>query len=635
MVQGHANKILRVDLTSRKITVDEPDESFYRLYLGGAGFVQYYLLTELEAGIDPLSPDNILVFAPGPMTAAAMPGAGRHCVGAKSPLTGGIAKAESGGHWGFEFKRAGFDAMVVKGRADSPVYIWIQDGEVEIRDASGLWGTTVLETHDAIIGELGDKLIRTTAIGPAGENMVRFACIMNDLRSAAGRGGTGAVMGSKNLKAIAVRGHNPPVLSDPEKIREMGRWMNANYGSVNVGLVSTALHDLGTGDEALMVGGNEIGNLPTRNWGDGYFDEVKEITAEVVKNEVRVDMEGCAACSIRCKKMVEFDEPYQTDRRNGGPEYETLAALGSFLGISDIKAICKANDMASLYSMDTISLGGVIAFAMECYENEILTPKDTGGIELRFGNADAMLKTVELIARREGFGDILADGSRKAAERIGSGAEEYAMQVKGLELGMHEPRLKQGLGLLYSVEAQGADHCSGIHDTAFTTEGPGLTHMHSMGVYEPLPANDLGPGKVHMAKMMHLWRLFVDALGVCYFVPWSISQQAEIVKAVTGWDFTVLEATKVGERVATMGRAFNTREGFTAADDALPKRFFSPTPRGGLKNTAIDKEAMDRAIHTFYTMMGWDSVTGVPTVENLEELGIGWVTERAGLTATV
>ena len=284
--------------------------------------------------------------------------------------------------------------------------------------------------------------------------------------------------------------------------------------------------------------------------------------------------------------------------------------------------------MASLYSLDTISLGGVIAFAMECFENAILTPKDTGGIDLRFGNAEAMLEVVELIARREGIGEVLAEGSRGAAEIIGGGAEELAMHVKGLELGMHEPRLKQGMGLLYSVSANGADHCAGIHDTAFAQEGPGLLHLRSLGVYDPLPVNDLSAAKVHMARMHHLWHLFIDSMCACYFVPWTISQQAEIVKAITGWDFTVMEAIQVGERVATLGRAFNLREGIASAHDHLPKRFFSPTPRGALQNTPIDRAAMDKAIQTFYAMMGWDSEMGVPTIERLEELGIGWAADE-------
>ncbi|MFC1935161.1 aldehyde ferredoxin oxidoreductase family protein [Chloroflexota bacterium] len=626
MVQGVTNKILRVNLSTQQVSVDEPDELFYRRYLGGAGFVSYYLLKDLKPGVDPLSPDNILVFALGPLTGVPIPGGGRICIGTKSPLSGGVAKSEVGGFFGYELKRAGYDSLIVEGRANSPVYLWIHDGEVEIRDASALWGKTVLETQDAIEADLGERLVRTATIGPAGENMAAISCIITDLRNAAGRGGVGAVMGSKNLKCVAVKGRNAPQPADPEKLREMALWMSRNYMNVARAPNAGGLHELGTGDIAIMVGGNTIGNLPVRNFSDGFFEGVEKITADAVRDTYRVDMEACAACQVRCKKVVELEtEAYKVDRRNGGPEYETLASFGSFLGIDDLAAICRANELCSLYSLDTISTGATIAFAMECFEKEILTPSDTGGIDLRFGNAQAMLQAVELIARREGIGDILADGSRKAADRIGRGAEEFAMHVKGVEIPMHEPRLKQGMGLIYAVEAYGADHCAGLHDTGFTQEGRGMEAVRSLGDLEPLPATDLSDAKVAMEKNYHLHRLFNDSVVLCYFVPWTLHQQVELLRALTGWDYTATEALKIGERVATMGRAFNLREGLTAADDQLPKRFFSPTPRGALKDTALDPDVMNRAIHSFYSMMGWDRDTGVPTQEKLAELGIGWV----------
>ncbi|HJN87654.1 MAG TPA: aldehyde ferredoxin oxidoreductase family protein [Dehalococcoidia bacterium] len=624
MVQGITGKILRVNLTDRKVSIEEPDELFYRRYLGGAGFVGYYLLKEMKPGTDPLSPDNLLIFALGPVTGAAVPGGARNCIGAKSPLTGGMAKSEVGGFFGYELKRAGYDSLIVEGRAESPVYLWLNNGEVEIRDASSLWGMTVLETQDAIEAELGERMVRTATIGPAGENMAAISCIMTDLRNAAGRGGLGAVMGSKNLKCVAVKGRKGPQAADAVKLREMAQWMNKNY--MNVGAASH--HSLGTGTAASMVGGNSIGNLPVRNWGDGLFEEVEKITADTLRDTVRVAMEACPACQIRCKKVVELEtETYKVDRRNGGPEYESLAAFGSYLGIDDLNAICRANELCGLYSLDTISTGCTIGFAMECYEKEILTPKDTGGIDLRFGNVEAMLQVIDLIAKREGIGDILADGSLKAAQRIGGGAEEYAMQVKGLEFGMHEPRLKQGLGLAYAVSAFGADHVAGIHDTGYTREGPEMDSVRQLGVPEPLPANDLSAAKAFMVKSQHMWRLFGDSLTICRFVPWTINQQVELLRALTGWDYTAVEALQLGERVATMARVFNVREGFTSADDTLPKRFFSPTPRGALKDTAIDPEELERAVHTFYGLMDWDPETGVPTEEKLQMLGIGWAAD--------
>ncbi len=622
MVPGIKHKILRVNLTTREVTVDEPDDLFYRRYLGGAALVAYYLLKEMKPGADALSPDNMLIFALGPMTGTPVPGASRNCIGAKSPLSGGIAKADVGGHFGAELKKAGFDSLIVDGKADTPVYLWIKDGEVEIRDASHLWGNTVLETQDAIEAELGERMVRTATIGPAGENMAAIACVMTDLRNAAGRGGVGAVMGSKNLKCVAVKGRQIPRGADQPKLIEMARWMNNNY--MNLGNAAS-MHALGTGVAAAMVGGNAQGNLPVRNWGDGHFEGVEKITADAVHDSYGGEMEACPACQVKCKKVVSLEnERFNVNPRNGGPEYETLAAFGSFLGIDDLDAICKANELCSLHSIDTISAGGVLAFAMECFENEILTLEDTGGIDLRFGNADAMIQVLEMIAHREGIGDILADGTRNAAERIGRGAAEYAMQVKGVEFGMHEPRLKQGLGLTYSINPTGGDHVAGLHDTAFTQEGAGMETARILGDMDPLAADDLGPAKVSMVKNQHLLRMFTDSLGMCMFVPWGLNRHVDLLRALTGWEYTAVEALKVGERMATMSRLFNLREGLTAADDQLPNRFFKPTPRGGLKDTAIDLEAMQHAVHTFYGMMGWDTETGAPTTEKLQELGIGW-----------
>ena len=609
MIQGVTNKILRVNLSTRSITIDEPEEDFYRKYLGGAGFVCYYLLKETPQGVDPLSPDNKMIFAVGPVTGTPMPGGSRICVGAKSPLTGGIAKSELGGYVGYELKRAGYDALIVEEKAETPVYLWIHNDEVEIRDASAHWGTTVLEAHDAMEAETGERLVRSMIIGQAAENLCLIGCVIGDLRNAAGRGGLGAVMGSKNLKAVMVKGDQMPKIVDQKAYLSLARWMNNNY--MNVG--GKEFHELGTGTAAAMVGGNQIGNLPVRNWGDGYFEEVGNITADAVKDTVRVGMEACAACQVRCKKV----------------------AFGSSCGIDDLDAICKANELCNLYSLDTISTGATVAFAMECFENEMFSLEDTGGMDLSFGNADAMLKLIEMMAKREGIGDILADGTRKAAERIGKGSEEFAMHVKGLEIAMHEPRLKKGLGISYAVNATGADHMATVHDTVFSQEGPGMDKARSIGVPEPLRVDDMGPEKVSAILKHHLWRMFGDAGILCHFVPWTLEQQVEIIRLLTGWDFSGTEALAIGERIATMSRAFNMREGLTAADDALPKRFFKGTPRGALKNSPIDPEELQTAVHTFYELSGWDADSGLPTTEKLEELGIGWVDgEISSLRAT-
>ena len=626
MVKGIANKILRVDLTEKKVWIEEPDEMFYRKHLGGAGIIPYYLLKETKAGIDPLGPENLLIFAMGPMTGMPMPGAARNAVGCKSPLTGGVAKSEVGGHFGFEFKRAGFDACIVSGKADKPVYLWVHDGECEIKDASGLWGKTTMEAQDAICGELGDERIKFAAIGPGGENLIRFACVMNDLKDAAGRGGTGAVMGSKNLKAIAVRGKGLPFeLADAKKIQEMGRWMNTSFADVSAGAKN--LSTWGTGAGPMMMMGNEMGNLPVRNWSDGFFENTEAITATAVQEVLGGKMEGCTACNIKCKKVVSLDGKYKVDPRNGGPEYETLGSLGSLCGVDHLEAICKANELCNLYSLDTISAGSTVAFAMECFEKGILTTDDTDGLDLRFGNAEAMVQMIEMIAKRQGIGDLLAEGTKAAAEKIGKGAEAYAIHAKGLDFPMHEPRLKQGLGLTYSIEAHGADHCAGLHDTMIADEGKGIDDFRSFGHYEPLPIDDLSARKVAILKTQHIGRHFFDTVGCCSMPPWSIQNLADIVSAITGWAYTTTEALKAGERAVTLNRVYNYREGFTSKDDKLPDRFFSPTPRGGLKDTALDRDAFKKATHTWYYLFGWDKETGKPTEETLEALSVGWAAE--------
>ena len=626
MVLGFAGKILRVDLTSGAITTEEPDVEFYRTYLGGAGFVSYFLLKEIPRGVDAFSPENKIVWRIGPMTGLPMPGNSRSCVGTKSPLTDGFSKSEAGGYWPSALKQAGYDGVIVEGKSEKPVYLLVTDEKVELRDASHLWGKTTLETQDAIAEETGIRNIRTSAIGPAGENLVRFACIMNDLKEAHGRGGTGAVMGSKNLKAIAAHGRKRPEVADPDRLQELGQWMNQNFHDFGF---ADGLSKVGTGEHSMMLGGNEIGNMPSHNFDVNSFDETANITATTTIETYGVGMDGCAACGIRCKKVVEIGEPWNVEPRNGGPEYESLAALGSTCGVGDLAAVCKANELANLYSLDTISLGVAIAFGMECFEKELLSSEDTNGVDLRFGNGDALVQAVEMITRREGnAGDILAEGVKKAAERIGKGSDEFAIHVKGVELPMHDPRVKQGLGLVYSVEAHGADHCAGMHDTGHTQEGPGVDALRGMGGRGPMAADDLSMDKVVTQKAAHVNAQFRDSLVCCQFVPWTVSQHAEIVRALTGWSYTVHEAVQLGERIATLGRIFNLREGLTKADDTLPKRMFTGTQRGALKDGGLDPAKMQEAIRMFYGVMGWDEETGIPTRAKLGELGVSWAAEH-------
>lgn len=609
---GYTGKILRVNLTRSTIADEALDDSFCRKYLGGAGFIAYYLLKELPKGIDPLGPENKLIFATGPLTGVRMPGSGRHCVGAKSPLTNTIIKAEVGEFWGPELKFAGYDAVIIEGKADKPVYIWINDGKAMIKDASHFWGKNTKETQDTIRAELKDEKIRVGMIGPAGEKLVRYACVMHGLYDAAGRGGPGAVMGSKNLKAIAVRGHSPIPVAQPDGLKVIRDWANANLGSLK------GFTEWGTG--GAMRGFEATGNLPVRNFRDGVFP-VEKIDGQAIKATISVGMDGCFACPVRCKKVVKATAPYPVDSAYGGPEYETLASLGSNCGIADVVAISKGNELCGAYSLDTISMGCVVSFAMECFENGLLTTKDTGGLELKFGNADAMLKLIELVGRREGIGDLLAEGTAIAAEKIGGKAKDFAMQVKGLELGMHEPRFKAGLGLGFMVDPNGADHCLNLHDANYATEQQ-MKEFHPLGIFQPLPNGDISPQKVNLFKVMQMKRMLADALVLCLFLPYGFEQLAEATSAVTGWDTGLVEQMRVTERILTMMRLFNIREGFTAADDKLPSRFYQPKTDGFLTNTKLDYAEFEKAKSYYYTLMGWDAKTGIPLPEKVQELEI-------------
>ena len=610
---GYNGKILRVNLSNNSITTEEIDGTFCRKYLGGAGFVAYYLLKELKSHIDPLGPDNKLVFATGPLTGIKLSGSARHCVGAKSPLSNTIAKAEAGEFWGVELKYAGFDAVIVEGKAEKPVYISIIDGQVAINDASHLWGKNTKETQEIIRAELKDARVRVALIGLGGEKLVKYACIMHGLFDSAGRGGLGAVMGSKNLKAIAVRGHNPPPIKSPERVKEFREWLTANIEKVKM------FQDLGSG--AYMAPYEASGNLPVRNFRDGLFPNAAAIEGKTIKETIRTGMDGCFGCIVRCKKVVKVTDPYPVDPAYGGPEYETLAALGSNCGIDDLKAICKGNELCNAYSLDTISTGLCISFAMECFEKGIITTKDTGGLEIRFGDAGVMLKLIEMIAFRNGFGDVLADGTAVAAKKIGKSAGEYAMQVKGVELALHEPRLKAGLGLGYMVNPNGADHCMNIHDTLFAKD-PQMKDLHALGILEGVPPEEMSPRKVTLFKAMQFLRLLGDCLPVCMILPYSYRQLADLTSAVTGWDVDIPELTRTADRILTMMRLFNIREGFTAADDKLPARFFQPKTDGYLAQAKPDAAKFERAKRYYYSLMGWDKQTGVPTPETIEDLGI-------------
>jgi aldehyde:ferredoxin oxidoreductase len=611
---GYNGKILRINLCSGRISVEEPPLDYYQRYLGGRGFIAVCLLKEIQKGIDPLGPENKLVFALGPITGISIPGSGRNSVGAKSPLTGCFGESEAGGFWGAELKRAGYDAIIIEGCSDKPVYLSIKNGRAELREADHLWGKEVASTHFALQEELMSRKIRTAIIGPGGEKLIRFASILNDKSHAYGRNGMGAVMGSKKLKAIAVQGQTIPPIADPQAIQNLSRWMTKNYKE------KCGVWRYGTG--YLIEGYSAVGNLPTHNFQEGCFDGAAKISAKTVCDDYLTKMYGCFKCPVRCKKRIKVAAPYNVDPTYGGPEYETLAAFGSNCEISDAGAICKAHEMCNRSGIDTISAGATISFAMECYEKGILTTKDTDGLELQFGNSKAMLKLLELIIARQGIGELLAEGSKNAAEKLGKEAKQYAVHVKGYELAMHDPRLKQGLGLHCCVNPAGGDHASSIHDTALVKGGQ-FDDWLSIDVGESIPSTELSPRKVRLLYQVGLWMHLVNYLGVCLLVPYSKRQIRDAVEAITGWPMSYWRLMKTAERGISLAKIFNLREGFTKHDDDLPRRVMTPHTKGSLKGVAIDTARLAEAKNIYYQMLGWDE-NGVPTNSRLAELDIEW-----------
>lgn len=478
----------------------------------------------------------------------------------------------------------------------------------------GLKDLVVVEKEflDLIRDELGEGRVRVCQIGPAGENLVRYASIMNDLTHFAGRTGLGAVMGSKKLRAIAVQGRDTLLPAQPERIRELARWMAKNFRTVR-----GRLHDFGTA--GIVQALNFAGGLPTRNFQDGCFEGAGRITGEVMSEQMLAGRETCYACPIRCKRVVAGGARYEVNPRYGGPEYETVAALGSNCGIDDLEAISKGNELCGRYGLDSISTGAAVAFAMECAERGLIPSSELPvGVDLRFGDPAAMLHLVEMIAHRDGLGDVLADGVRRAARRWGEEAGELALEVKGQEVPMHEPRLKMGLGLGYAVSPTGADHCHNLHDTMFAGT---VETLKPLGILEPLPAEDLSARKVRLFTYYSNWMHFLDSAILCHFVPWSMEQVVTLVQATTGWQTSLWELVKVGERAATLARCYNWREGFRREDDRLPRRFFSAQRAGPLGDQAVSPVKLDEAIAGYYAMMGWDS-EGRPRSEKLAELGI-------------
>lgn len=623
MIGGTHGKILHVNLTTGQHHIEQPPDDFYRLLVGGRAVIAYLLLRDLPPDTHPLSPANLLIFAPGIMQGTNLPGAGRHGVGGKSPLTGAIGSAEAGGWWGHEFKRAGFDALVIRGRAETPVYLWIKDGAVEIRPAGHLWGLKTAPAQTAIRQELGDERVRVAQIGPAGENGVLFSAIMHDVNRAAGRNGLGALMGSKNLKAVAVRGSLKVPVAVRQEVTGVARWLGQNYKE----LAAWATAGIGRGTQDSLMNWAYLGGLPTQNFGLPLFENPELLSGERNYDMFLKERDTCQACPITCKQVFENDDenPYRKlDPVYGGPEYEAMAAFGPNCGVEDNLAVAKANELANAYGLDAISTGAAIAFVMECFGQGILTAEDTGGLEYRWGEAGLLARSVEMIARREGFGDIMAEGVARMSKRFGPETEPFNLTIKGQELPMHEPRLKHAMGLGYAVAPVGADHMMNMHDTDFASQGEGLKRVNTALKKKigPLPAKSLDEDKLQVFYHEVNWMHFQDCAVNCHFYPYSYEHLAAALSGVTGLAYGIHDILAVGARAQTLSRLFNLRQGFTADDDKLPRRVMKAFKSGPLAGVELTEAAFYWARRRYYELMQWDPDTGVPSQACLRELEV-------------
>ncbi len=612
-------KLLHVDLTTRQTRVEEIPETVMRQHLGGGALAASILLRDMPAGVDPLGPDNVLVLMTSVINGLSLSGSNRYTAAAKSPLTGAFGESEAGGWWGPELRAAGWDGVVIRGSSPTPVYLWIKDDQVEFRDADAYWGKLSGDVQDGLEQELGDKRIRVLQTGIAGERGVKYAAIVNQLKHFHGRCGLGAVMGAKKLKAVVVRGSKPPVAHDKGKAKESLVFFKEHYDRA-----TDRFHQVGSAGGVLALEASGI--LPTRNFRDGSFEHARAISGQTMRDTILVNRGTCYACAVACKREVEIKDEGVTPKY-GGPEYETLAASGSLCGVGDLHALARVNQLYAQYVLDSISTGAAIAFAMECYEHGIITKEMTGGLEVTWGSVEALETLVHMIGKREGIGRLLGEGVKRAAEQLGKGSERFALHVKGQELPMHDPRGKKGLSLAYALSPTGADHMEAPHDPLYAGFHPQGHPLGGLGLIEPLDPLVLDAKKVRAFFITQQIWSFYNAVGMCDFVgaPLNALEMDPLVSyinAVTGWNMSLFELMKVGERGNTLARLFNVREGFTPEDDVLPQRLHEGLGNGVLKGERIDPEQFFAARHTYYEMAGWDPKTGVPTATKLVELGV-------------
>jgi aldehyde:ferredoxin oxidoreductase len=598
----YAGKILFVNLTEGELCEEEFPEQVYREFIGGNGLGVRILYERMKARVDALGPENILGFVVGGLTGTVAPGSGRHMVVTKSPLTGTWAESNSGGIFGPELKKAGYDAVFFHGISPLPVYLSIMGGTAELKDASELWGRDAYETQDLLQEMLGDRSVRIACIGPAGEAKSLLAGIVSERGRIAARNGVGAVMGSKNLKALVVKGGARNIVpADPERFSQALRQFN---DLIKTNEYAKALSQAGTGSNISFL--VSIGDAPLKNWQLNGLDALPSITNldSVNMDKYKVGSYGCYACPITCGAIIRQKEgPYAIKDEMHRPEYQSLAALGGMLMNDNLEVVIKANDICNRYGIDTVGVGGVVAMAMECYENGLIDKADTDGIDLTWGNADAIVTLVEKIARREGFGAVLADGTQIAAEKIGKGAEQYAIAIRGKSLAYHDPRMSPSLGAANIADANPAHHMDS-QITGMLADGAsiGADPLLKASKENPFEGYAIGSG----------YHQLLNASGMCslYTVATTPPPLAELIAGAAGWDFGWKEALAAGRRILTLRQAFNAREGLTPDQFELPKRISAP---------GIDYGALRNG---YFAQMKWDVKTGKPSREVLEELGL-------------
>jgi aldehyde:ferredoxin oxidoreductase len=611
---GYSGKILRINLTDQLAKEEDLPLEVAKNFIGGAGFGIKYLFDEVKASTDPLGPDNKLIFASGPLSGTSVPCTSRMAVTGKSPLTGAVGMALSGGHFPVELKFAGYDALIIEGKSEKPVYLWIKDGEVKFRSAKKMWGMMTLDTQQIIKNELKDQNVRIACIGPAGENQIKIASIINEWR-ALGRKGLGATMGSKNLKAIAMRGNRNVAVADKEKLKAARKIFTKAMKESSV--LYPKFSKLGT---PMVVDHTcAMGIFPTKNFSaTGEYEPVDKLGVEIQETRI-VGSEACYNCPVGCSQIKLAKTGPYAGILTEGPEFETMFSYGGATGVENFDAVISADRLADELGLDTISSGVAIAFAMELFEKGILSKEDTGGLKLNFGNYEAMLTIIKQMAYREGIGDLLADGVRVAAEKIGKGSEKYAMHVKGLELPAYDVRGAKAHGLNYATSYTGADHCRGY---AF---------QEVFGIPVPREVDRFtAEGKGELTKWnQDIRTATTDAPTMCGFLldmavaDIATENTAALMEAVTGLQWTPEEVMQAGERINNLARTFNVREGFTRADDSLPERLLSePLKEGASKGHFISKEELAQMLDEYYSARGWDVTTGAPTSEKLIELGL-------------